>query len=210
VEILQALREDEEAARPVRSPAAVRQQRYRDSQKASRGITERNAVADGDERDARDAQASPAPSSLSPSPQTPLPHTHTPPESSTRGRVRPAHAKPNGFARFWEAYPNKVGKTAAERSYERALRAIEDPDPGGVILAGLERAKNSRAWREGFIPHPTTWLNQGRWSDEPAEVIPLHPEAPAHGQPPRSDFPTRRQRNLDTMLRGAMAALDES
>lgn len=84
-------------------------------------------------------------------------------------------AKPNGFARFWEAYPNKVGKAAAEAAYAKALKRITGPDPPSVLLAGVERAKASRAWAEGFIPHPTTWLRQGRWDDQPAEVIPLQP-----------------------------------
>lgn len=75
-----------------------------------------------------------------------------------------AIAKPNGFARFWEAYPEKVGKRAAEQAYAKALTRIEGPDPPAVIMAGLARAR----WREGYIPHPTTWLNQDRWEDEPA------------------------------------------
>jgi hypothetical protein len=36
----------------------------------------------------------------------------------------------------------------------------------GPILAGLERAKQSKRWREGFVPNPSTWLNQDRWLDE--------------------------------------------
>lgn len=81
--------------------------------------------------------------------------------------------KPNGFARFWEAYPEKIGKPKAEKAYAKAIRAIPGPDPPGLILAGVERAKLSRQWREGYIPHPTTWLNRGGWDDEPSNIQPL-------------------------------------
>jgi hypothetical protein len=89
-------------------------------------------------------------------------------------------AKPNGFARFWEAYPNKVGKQEAEKAYAKALKSIPGPDPPGVILAGVERAKASRQWGEGFIPYPATWLNRGSWDDEPAEIIPRIKTSPLH------------------------------
>lgn len=86
-------------------------------------------------------------------------------------------SKPKGFsphfAQFWSAYPNKVGKVKAEVAYVRALARVNGPDPPGELLSGLERAKVSDQWRRGYIPHPTTWLNEGRWEDEPATVIPM-------------------------------------
>jgi hypothetical protein len=38
------------------------------------------------------------------------------------------------------------------------------------MLAGLEWQRQQAAWmKDGgqFVPHPATWLNQGRWDDEP-------------------------------------------
>lgn len=68
------------------------------------------------------------------------------------------------FHTFWLAYPRKVAKKAAERAWlrmkpaerESAVRALPD---------------HVRYWRgtgieTQFIPHPATWLNQGRWDDE--------------------------------------------
>lgn len=119
----------------------------------------------------------------------------------------PPIAKPNGFARFWEAYPNKVAKVAAEKAYAKALKAIPGPDPPGVILAGVERAKVSRQWREGFIPHPATWLNRGCWDDEPAEISPTPGKAHERHHPdPKS---TARADRLERSLAGLMAAVDE-
>lgn len=68
---------------------------------------------------------------------------------------------------FWPAYPNKIGKGAALTSFVKARKkATLD-----IILAGLTRYVNKtddRPWC-----HPTTWLNQERWLDEPAEVVPM-------------------------------------
>ena len=68
------------------------------------------------------------------------------------------------FERFWSAYPRKVGKKAAQKAWDRAKDkpGLED------ILKAIGRQKLSQQWtRDGgqFIPHPATWLNQGRWDD---------------------------------------------
>lgn len=119
-------------------------------------------------------------------------------------------AKPNGFARFWEAYPNKVGKRAAEVAYPRALRRAAGPDPPATILAGVERAMASRKWAEGYIPNPATWLNQDRWLDEPeTPVIPLivNPNA-RRSDPPPTDKRTRHEANMARAFRGADLAAE--
>lgn len=81
------------------------------------------------------------------------------------------------FLGFWQEYPRKVGKAAAEKAWRKAARG-----PGGrlaEIMLGLEAHK--REWqRKGtaleFIPHPATWLNNRRWEDEIGTAeIPLDP-----------------------------------
>lgn len=70
------------------------------------------------------------------------------------------------FLRFWNAYPKKVGKLAAERKF-RELK-VDEPLLSKMLLA-IEAQKKSPQWIEDkgrFIPNPTTWLNQGRWDDE--------------------------------------------
>jgi hypothetical protein len=80
-------------------------------------------------------------------------------------------SSPDGDARFdefWALYPRKVGKTAAERKWVTLVRNGTDPT---VIIAGLRRhlpELDSRAVK--FRPHPATWLSQGRWEDEVAEL----------------------------------------
>lgn len=71
-----------------------------------------------------------------------------------------------GFDRFWKAYPRKIAKPTAERSWKALHLTETDVDK---VLAGLDEWKGSEQWeRDGgrFIPHPATFLNQRRWEDE--------------------------------------------
>lgn len=69
------------------------------------------------------------------------------------------------FEQFWQAYPRKVGKRAAELAFARALRRTTFEH----IMDALRHAQWSSDPQ--YIPHPTTWLNQGRYDDEPPEQI---------------------------------------
>lgn len=74
------------------------------------------------------------------------------------------------FDVFWLSYPRKVGKEAARKAWKATARKRPDFDS---VLEALEQAKG--VWAKGdprFIPHPATWLNQGRWADE-ATVAPV-------------------------------------
>lgn len=74
-----------------------------------------------------------------------------------------------GFAeQFWPAYPRHVGKAAAERAWTKARK---DGTPADEIITGARRyaAECERRQTEPhYIAHPATWLNAGRWADEPA------------------------------------------
>lgn len=85
--------------------------------------------------------------------------------------ARRADDTAEAFTRFWEHYPRRVGKQAAQRAFEKAVKAGTEP---AVILWGLranEAALQAQHAR-GFCPHPTTWLNAGRWEDDPEAVAP--------------------------------------
>ena len=76
------------------------------------------------------------------------------------------HRFPPGFEEFWSAYPRKVGKDAAAKAF--AKRRV-----GSELLATMLRAlasqRQSEQWqrdRGQYVPHPATWLNEGRWQDE--------------------------------------------
>lgn len=78
------------------------------------------------------------------------------------------------FNQFWHEYPKKKAKVAAMKAWAKLK---PDDVLFDAIMLGLRRARASIEWkREGgrFIPHPATFLNQGRWEDEylPSEQRP--------------------------------------
>lgn len=72
----------------------------------------------------------------------------------------------DGFAAFWQQYPRKVAKPAAQKAWKR-LKPSRQTLP--LLMAALDRQKSSPDWlKDGgqFIPHPASWLNGRRWEDE--------------------------------------------
>jgi hypothetical protein len=68
------------------------------------------------------------------------------------------------FDEFWEFYPRKVGKGASQQALSKALKQATWQE----ILAGVRRlSADPNLPEKQFIPHPATWLNEGRWADEP-------------------------------------------
>lgn len=75
------------------------------------------------------------------------------------------------FDEFWAIYPKKTGKQAAFKSWQLVKPTAE---LHSRIIAAVTAATKTEQWqRENgrYIPNPSTWLNQGRWDDEIAEVI---------------------------------------
>lgn len=76
------------------------------------------------------------------------------------GLTAELHAR---FERFYEAYPLKKSRGAAEKAFGR-LR----PDDAllDAMLEGLEKRKASGTWVDPkYIPYPATWLNAQGWLD---------------------------------------------
>jgi len=71
------------------------------------------------------------------------------------------------FDAFWKLYPRKQGKEKALQSW---LKLEPTAELFETILTAVAAQKKSEQWEQKkYIPHPTTWLNQKRWTDE---VIP--------------------------------------
>lgn len=98
----------------------------------------------------------------------------TPLTPLTGGRAtRNDRPEPDGFEGFWHAYPRKIGKDAAQKAYAKRK---PDAELHQRMLSALERQRRDPQWvRDGgqFIPHPATWLNQGRWQDETSGPVPV-------------------------------------
>lgn len=75
---------------------------------------------------------------------------------------------PAGFDEFWRLYPRKVGKIAARKAFAKAVKLAPLP----VILDSVRLyAMDARMRDPEFVAHPSTWLNEGRWDDEPTPVV---------------------------------------
>lgn len=67
------------------------------------------------------------------------------------------------FELFWKAYPKKVAKAEAIKSYNKKLKVLPEINKHIEIIKNW---CNTEQWKKNFIPNPTTWLNQERWNDE--------------------------------------------
>jgi hypothetical protein len=71
----------------------------------------------------------------------------------------------DNFDVFWQAYPKKTGKDNAIKSWNKLKPNIYE------VINALAWQKQSEQWQKNggqYIPNPATYLNQGRWKDEPA------------------------------------------
>jgi hypothetical protein len=90
------------------------------------------------------------------------------------------------FARFWAAYPKKLSKGQAERTFAQ-LKPNEQLL--AEILLGLRRAMTSDTRFTGekrYTPNASTWLNAKGWQDEHDQEIPKPATSAAYGQTQRN------------------------
>lgn len=88
---------------------------------------------------------------------------HKQPEPEPYNDTKVSLPKDNGFEAFWAEVPRKIGKGAARKAYASALRKTD----AETLLEAMRRFAASQAGKDAqFIPHPSTWLNAERWTDE--------------------------------------------
>jgi len=100
--------------------------------------------------------------------QIPEARSQIPEEEEPDGSSNPIvpSSKSDGFDAFWKAYPRRVGKEAARKAWAVCLKR-------GVkswhIIEGAQWLAAHPPDDPKYIPHPATWLNQGRYDDERTE-----------------------------------------
>ena len=85
----------------------------------------------------------------------------------TNIKPKRAEALEDYFEDFWYKYPKKVGKQEAIKAWKKAK-----PDILQVIDA-LNWQIPSKQWQQEdgkYVPNPATYLNQGRFMDEPPTI----------------------------------------
>lgn len=70
-------------------------------------------------------------------------------------------AAAEAFELFWRAYPRRVGKGAARKAFEKAIRLASLQQ----MLTAIDAYKRFKPSYQDFC-HPSTWLNGERWDDE--------------------------------------------
>lgn len=102
---------------------------------------------------------------------------------------------------LYSLYPIKVGRRAALRAIQAALRKV-----GADVLreAVTAYAQARKGEDQQFTPHPATWFNQERWTDDRSTWRSSQNSKPATNNPARSggdfsgDFAEVRQRAEET------------
>jgi len=90
----------------------------------------------------------------------PLTINHKPLTINQTSKSSAKAAIDNGFDIFWNSYPRKIGKDKARTLWKSKKPNLE------IVLKAITWQVNSKSWQDGFIPNPSTYLNQGRWKDE--------------------------------------------
>lgn len=169
-----------ESERARSKTPAERAAEYRARKKAeddaSRSVTFRHAasrVVDQNRVDLKDQEQIPL------YPPTSKPANLNKPAKPTKLNGVPV---PDGFAEFWSLYPRKEAKPKAMASYAKTTATERR-----VIAQVLPEFVGSWKWlnEPTFIPHPTTWLNQRRWEDDPPPKAPPLAGRPVDPRPSR-------------------------
>ena len=97
-----------------------------------------------------------------PSLNQPEPEPEPEPELK-KGLTNVSPKKDADFELFWASVPRKIGKGAARKAWQQAVKKT---DPSAIISAMQEYAVSRQGEDHKFTAHATTWLNQERWDDE--------------------------------------------
>lgn len=131
-------------------------------------------------------------------------------EPRVRGHARNTNPNPNSdlpeesaretsaamFHRFWLAYPRKVKKSTAEAEFRKLKPSSGLTD---TLIRALNWQTKQPEWvKDGgqYVPHPSAWLHQRRWEDEPFHPIASDTERRSHV--PDADATTAMLREVFT------------
>jgi len=67
------------------------------------------------------------------------------------------------FDEFWKNYPRRAGKIKAKDAFRKVLKTTD----AQTVIDGAKRYADDPNRQDEFTAHPTTWLREGRWEDDP-------------------------------------------
>lgn len=87
-------------------------------------------------------------------------------QDKTRQSDKPNLVQLKKFETFYSKYPKKQAKTTALKAF---LKLNPNDELFEKIISALTFWSTTEAWQKDngkFVPMPSTWLNQERWTDE--------------------------------------------
>jgi hypothetical protein len=87
-------------------------------------------------------------------------------EQGNRGTGELENKRPtpsDDFPEWWDAYPRKDSKIAAEKAYPKAWKTAG----AQALLEGAIRYRDDPNRKPSYTKLPATWLNAGSWNDSP-------------------------------------------
>jgi DNA-binding transcriptional regulator YhcF (GntR family) len=86
----------------------------------------------------------------------------TPVTNNTKGKTKDIYSAE--FEEFWKVYPRKENKRESFKKWKKAVEDITEKKLLVYTIRFAEKVQRDNT-QEKYIPHPTTWLNQGRYED---------------------------------------------
>lgn len=95
-------------------------------------------------------------------------HNHTDTDTDKKEEIgKPISIMADHFDEFWQAVPRKAAKEKARQAFTKASKAAA-PE---IIIAAMRRYADQRNGQDPqYTAHPASWLNAGRWTDEPEQT----------------------------------------
>ncbi|ROP78307.1 helix-turn-helix protein [Frigoribacterium sp. PhB107] len=130
-------------------------------------VTQQGPTARGDVGNGTTCRQVTAPRAEEEEPSEEEPEKKTPlPPAGVNRDVTKVTGVEDLFREFYEVYPRHVAKQAAEKAFRKAI-AQKGVTAGDVIEGARRFAADPNLPERQYVPHPASWLNAGRWDDEP-------------------------------------------
>lgn len=84
-------------------------------------------------------------------------------EPIQRTRIDKSKTDDPFFTEFWSVYPRRAGKIKARDAFSKVLKTTD----AQTVIDGAKRYADDPNRQDEFTAHPTTWLREGRWEDDP-------------------------------------------
>ena len=109
---------------------------------------------------------------------------------------------PSMFHQFWNLYPRKTDKGKAISAWEKLCRKSDTVRPSWEVIenAILAQTKTQRWQEKKFIPHPSTWINNQRWLDDPSEMNGWEDDSTGPDLPSVEEIIKHHFKNKDTQI----------